>query len=85
MLQAITGFLGAVFGFKQGATVANAAVGVANYGVLIAGGKYVLDHSAMQIDLGTISLGALSFVGLGVFVVIELLRRRAPGAAGADA
>lgn len=81
-MQSLLAFLGTVFGFKAGTTVANAAVGVVNWGALGAGAVYVLNHSDQQIPLGSISLGALGLVLVGVFVVIELLRRGAPGAGG---
>jgi hypothetical protein len=81
-MSTILTLLGGLFGFKSGATLANTATGAINWVTLAGGATYVLRHSDQQIPLGTISLGALSLIGVVLFLLVEAFRRASPGAGG---
>lgn len=82
LLSGVVTFLGGLFGFKAGASVANTAGGLINHTAALSALYYLCDHASQQINLGEVSLGFLALIVGFAYVILELFRRRLPGAGG---
>lgn len=74
----IVKFIGTVFGFGGGQTIANAAGGVVSYTALIAGGTYFVHHYNDMVPL-TLPLWNVAIIGLVLWLAVEYYRRKALG------